>query len=125
MNDQSTVKKSNSGRRLVILLSVFVIGAGGIFGLKQYLKSQVPKGNDEIAKTKFADSEEDPAEKVSGLAILSDIFSGDKESKEVIELKEKSAKEAVFTYDAIMKMSAEDFGEEHHRRYRTLAKKAK
>ena len=101
-------KSGNSGTRLrlAILLGVFIIVAGGIWGGQEYLKSTVPKSDENFIKEKAEGVEEET--KPSNLAVLKEIIGGSGPSKEITELQGKSADEVVFTYDEIMQMTPEE-----------------
>ena len=105
-NVEKDLKPARKPGRLAIILVVFVIAAGGIWGYQQYLKSTMPKQDMNFAK-ELAEGVE-PDEEPSSLSVISEIFSGSKPSKEVTELQGKTAEEVVFTYDAIMKMSPDE-----------------
>jgi hypothetical protein len=100
----TTNAKSGSLGRLIVILVFFGILAAGIWGGRKYLDSTVPKGDENFVKAK-GDTEDEP--EATGMEVISDIFSS-KESKEVAELKGKSADEVAFTYAAILKMSSAD-----------------
>jgi hypothetical protein len=102
-------KESKSGLlgRLAIILGVFVIAVGGIWGYKQYLASTVPKPDMDFVKEK-AEGAPDEEPEPTGLAVLGEILSGAEPSKEVTELQEKTAEKVAFTYEEIMKMTPEE-----------------
>lgn len=108
--NMDTGSKSNLLRRLGILLGVFVVAAGGIWGYQEYLKSTMPKEDANFVKEKAPGAKE-PDPEPSGLSVLSDLFGAPKPSKEIEELKKKTAKEVEFTYDAIIKMTPKDLEE--------------
>ena len=100
--------RSGSATRFGILFAILMIGIASIYGGRMYLDSQIPRGSDEFSK-ETASNPNAPAEKQeTGVEIITGIFSGPKPSKEMIELKEQSADDVEFTYDAIDKMSAEE-----------------
>ncbi|MEL7496701.1 MAG: hypothetical protein AAFN77_03780 [Planctomycetota bacterium] len=106
--EPSMPKQSASPLRLLILLVLFIVAAGGIYGYQQFLAGQIPQGEAQFKKERAPNVEEEE-EPESSMQILSEIFTGsNKPSKEVERLKEMGPEDVVFTYDAIMKMSVED-----------------
>lgn len=103
LDSKTAEGKSGMRRRLLVMLCVFVIAVGGIWGYREYLKSTIPKPDMNFVKKRVDGAEDDP--EPSGLSVLSEILSGPQPSKEVTELQGKTAEEVVFTYDAIMNMS--------------------
>jgi len=102
---EPAVRKSGLSR-LGVILGVFALAAGGIWGFQKYLESGIPQEDARFVKARGEDAE--PEEKQSSLAVLSEMFSAPKPSKEIEELKAKSADEVVFTYDQIMEMTPDE-----------------
>ena len=105
---QRTSARSGSATRFGILFAILVIGVSSIYGGRMYLDSLVPKGSEEFTKEKSNNPDAPTEEKETGVEIIAGIFSGPKPSKEMIELKAKTAGEVEFTYDAIDKMTSEE-----------------
>lgn len=100
--------RSGSATRFGILFAILLIGVVSIYGGRIYLDSLVPKGSEEFAK-ETAENPNAPVEEAeTGVEIITGIFSGPKPSKEMIELKTKTAGEVEFTYDAIAEMTSEE-----------------
>ncbi len=100
--------RSGSATRFGILFAILLIGVVSIYGGRIYLDSLVPKGSEEFAKETAENPNAPVEEEETGVEIITGIFSGPKPSKEMIELKTKTAGEVEFTYDAIAEMTSEE-----------------
>jgi len=103
-----TNPRSGSTTRFGVLFAILVIGVAAIYGGQIYLDAQVPKGSDEFKKVTANNPSAPTEEKETGIEIITGIFSGSKPSKEMVELKSKTADEVEFTYEAIDKMTLEE-----------------
>lgn len=100
--------RSGSATRFGLLLAILVIGIVSIYGGQKYLDSQIPKGSDEFVKETSSNPSAPVEVNETGVEILTGIFSGPGPSKEMLELQKTPADEVEFTYDAIVKMTAEE-----------------
>lgn len=107
-DSKKTGTDSGSGmlKRLLVMLVVFGVIAGGIWGYQEYLKSTIPKEDPDFIKKKSDNAP--PEVDATGMELLSELFTPAEPSREIVELKKKSADEVVFTYDAIMAMTKEE-----------------
>ena len=100
--------KTSSGMspRFFILLGIGAILVASVWGYLRYIEASIPKGDPKFKKELANGVEEEPVQ--TNMEVLAEMFSGEKLTKEVEEIKGKSADEVAFTYEAIMKMSREE-----------------
>ncbi len=98
--------KAKKGSRLPLILVLFALAAGGVYGMRYFLDAQIPTGDDSfVRKAQDGVEKEEPP---TGLEVIQEMFSSPEDSKVVTELKGLADKDVAFSYEQISKMSKEE-----------------